>query len=76
VIKGFAIGEDKIDIRDLMPNASLVDNFTGQAGEITLRDYGHGYIMVTFDTDGDHKGDMQVNVQTGGLMLSAADFMI
>lgn len=76
VIKGFVIGEDKIDIRDLMPNADLVESFTGQAGEITLRNYGHGYVMVTFDTDGDHKGDMQINVLTGGLALSAADFLI
>ncbi|RVU20061.1 calcium-binding protein [Methylobacterium oryzihabitans] len=72
VIKDFVVGEDKINLG--IP-FRLVSNFTGDVQpQVRLNIYNPGWVTITGDTNGDHKGDFQIAVHTGGAMLTAADF--
>jgi alkaline phosphatase D len=81
VIKDFVVGEDKISLLPLAAGTGhsfqVVDDFTGLPGDILLQRFGTGdYTMVTIDVDGDLKGDMQINVFTGGALLAGSDFLV
>jgi Ca2+-binding RTX toxin-like protein len=77
VIKDFQVGFDKLDFsRFFTSDLEVVTELSGAPGQIALRTYSANHTMVVIDLDGDTKVDMQINVYTGGAVLTGDDFLL
>jgi Ca2+-binding RTX toxin-like protein len=77
VIQDFVVGSDKLDFsRFFTSDFEVVTELDGAPGQISLRVYSANHTMVVLDLDGDTKVDMQINVHTGGAVLTGDDFLL
>jgi Ca2+-binding RTX toxin-like protein len=77
VIRDFEVGLDKLDFsRFFTSDLEVVTELSGTPGQIALRVYSPDHTMVVIDLDGDTKVDMQINVHTGGAVLTGDDFLL
>ncbi len=72
MIRDFVVGEDKIDLG--IPFRLVLQLHRRCAARGKAQQLYSWMVTITGDTNGDHKGDFQIAVHTGGAMLSAADF--
>lgn len=77
VIYDFDVKTDLLDLTGVSASSvSLVDHYTGSDMQVRQQISNSGWTLLSVDTNGDMKTDMQINIHTGGSLLTAADFLV